>query len=161
MRIVGPAIAGILLASAGEAADGVEAIEQALRLNPNFSLAQGYYGLTLAYCGRWQEAYQAAQRAIRLSPRDPYCPVYYGIAAYAQFIGRNYEADAHLPGVARQLEQASVGEGEAARAVDVVEAGVVEGRLDDAVEALARATSWSPAFSYRRWRRERATGPDA
>jgi hypothetical protein len=29
--------------------------------------------------------------ALRLSPRDPFSAVYYGIAAYAQFIGRNYE----------------------------------------------------------------------
>ena len=29
--------------------------ELALRLNPNFSLAQGYYGLALSYCGRWEE----------------------------------------------------------------------------------------------------------
>jgi hypothetical protein len=28
---------------------------------------------------------------LRLSPRDPYSAVYYGIAAYAQFLGRNYE----------------------------------------------------------------------
>ena len=37
--------------------------ELALRLNPNFSLAQGYYGLALSYCGRWQEALEAAGRA--------------------------------------------------------------------------------------------------
>ncbi len=65
--------------------------ELALRLNPNFSLAQGYYGLTLSYCGRWEEADLAARRALRLSPRDPFAAVYFGIAAYAQFIGRNYE----------------------------------------------------------------------
>ena len=65
--------------------------EVALRLNPNFSLAQGYYGLTLSYCGRWEEADLAARRALRLSPRDPFSAVYYGIAAYAQFVGRNYE----------------------------------------------------------------------
>src|SRR5437588_6290384 len=29
--------------------------EVALRLNPNFSLAQGYYGLALSYCGRVEE----------------------------------------------------------------------------------------------------------
>ena len=55
-----------------------------------------YFGLTLAYRGRWQEADQAARRAIRLSPRDPYSAVYYGIAAYAQFVGRNYEEAMHL-----------------------------------------------------------------
>jgi tetratricopeptide (TPR) repeat protein len=64
--------------------------ELALQLNPNFSLAQGYYGLALSYGGRWQEAYEAAQRAIRLSPRDPSSAIYYGIAAYAQFVGKNY-----------------------------------------------------------------------
>jgi TolB-like protein/cytochrome c-type biogenesis protein CcmH/NrfG len=71
--------------------DSLAEFELALRLNPNFSLAQGYYGLALSYCGRWEEANVAAQRALRLSPRDPFSAVYYGIAAYAQFIGRNYD----------------------------------------------------------------------
>ena len=65
--------------------------ELALRLNPNFSFARGYYGLALSYCGRWEDANLAAQRALRLSPRDPFSAIYYGIAAYAQFVGRNYE----------------------------------------------------------------------
>jgi TolB-like protein/cytochrome c-type biogenesis protein CcmH/NrfG len=71
--------------------DSLAEYELALRLNPNFALAQGYYGLCLAYNSRWQEADEAARRAIRLSPRDPYAAVYHGIAAYAQFVGRNYE----------------------------------------------------------------------
>jgi TolB-like protein len=71
--------------------DSLAEFELALRLNPNFSLAQGYYGLTLAYCGRWEEGCLAARRALRLSPRDPFSAVYYGIAAYAQFVGRNYD----------------------------------------------------------------------
>ena len=65
--------------------------ELALQLNPNFSLAQGYYALALSYCGRWQDAYAATQRAIRQSPRDPSSAIYYGVAAYAQFVGRNYQ----------------------------------------------------------------------
>lgn len=71
--------------------DSLAEYETALRLNPNFALAQGYYGLSLGYSGRWQEASEAARRAIRLSPRDPYLGVYYGILAYAQYIGRNYQ----------------------------------------------------------------------
>ena len=71
--------------------DSLAEFELALRLNPNFSLAQGYYGLALSYCGCWEEANVAAQRALRRSPRDPFSAVYYGIAAYAQFIGRNYD----------------------------------------------------------------------
>src|SRR5712672_1158539 len=71
--------------------DSLAEFELALQLNPNFSLAQGYYGLALSYCGRWQEAHEAAQRAIRLSPRDPFSAIYCGSVAYAQFVGRNYD----------------------------------------------------------------------
>src|SRR4029453_9182639 len=65
--------------------------ELALQLNPNFSLAQGYYALAFSYTGRWTDAYAATQRAIRQSPRDPSSAIYYGVAAYAQFVGRNYQ----------------------------------------------------------------------
>jgi TolB-like protein len=41
--------------------DSLAEFEAALGLNPNFSLAQGYYGLILAYCGRWEEAAAAVQ----------------------------------------------------------------------------------------------------
>ena len=71
--------------------DSLAEFELALQLNPNFAMAQAYYGVSLCYSGRWQEGYEAAQRAIRLSPRDPFLAVYYGIAAYAQFVGRNYD----------------------------------------------------------------------
>jgi tetratricopeptide (TPR) repeat protein len=71
--------------------DAVAEFELALQLNPNFSLAQGYYGLTLSYCGRWEEGDLAAQRALRLSPRDPFSAIYCGIGSYAQFNGGNYE----------------------------------------------------------------------
>jgi TolB-like protein/cytochrome c-type biogenesis protein CcmH/NrfG len=71
--------------------DSLAEFESAMRLNPNFSLAQGYYGLTLAYCGRSAEAELAASRALRLSPHDPLSAIYFGIAAYAQYVGRNYK----------------------------------------------------------------------
>jgi TolB-like protein/cytochrome c-type biogenesis protein CcmH/NrfG len=71
--------------------DSLAEFELALQLNPSFSLAQGYYGLALSYCGHWEEADLAAQRALRLSPRDPFSAIYCGIAAYAQYIGHNYE----------------------------------------------------------------------
>jgi TolB-like protein/cytochrome c-type biogenesis protein CcmH/NrfG len=71
--------------------DSIAEFELALRLNPNFAMAQAYYGLSLSYSGRWQEADEAARRALRLSPRDPFSAVYMGIASYAQFLGRNYE----------------------------------------------------------------------
>jgi len=83
--------------------------ELALQLNPNFSLAQGYYGLALAYCGRWQEANAAAQRALRLSPRDPFSAIYYGVAAYAQFVGKNYQEAIDLSREAIRLRGDFVG----------------------------------------------------
>jgi len=71
--------------------DCLAEFELALGLNPNFSLAQGYHGLALCYCGRWEEGDVAAHRALRLSPRDPFSAIYCGIAAYAQFVGGNYD----------------------------------------------------------------------
>jgi TolB-like protein/Tfp pilus assembly protein PilF len=83
--------------------DALAEFEQALRLNPNFSLAQGYYGLALAYCGRWAEADETAQRALRLSPRDPFSAIYYGVASYAQYVGRNYDEAMRLARAAIRL----------------------------------------------------------
>ena len=71
--------------------DSLAEFELALQLNPNFSLAQGYYGLALSYCGRWEDADLAARRALRLSPRDPFSAIYCGIAAYSQYVGHNYD----------------------------------------------------------------------
>jgi TolB-like protein len=76
--------------------DSLAEFELALRLNPNFSPARGYYGLALAYCGRWEEADQATRRALRLSPRDPFSAFYTGIASFAQFVGRNYQESMRL-----------------------------------------------------------------
>ena len=72
-------------------ADALAEFEQALALNPNFSLAQGYYALALSYAGRSRDSFEAAQRAIRLSPRDPSLAIYHGIAAYARFTERRYD----------------------------------------------------------------------
>ena len=76
--------------------DSLAEFETALRLNPNFALALGYYGLSLSYSGRWQEADEVVGRALRLSPRDPYSAVYAGILAYAKFLGGDYQAAIQL-----------------------------------------------------------------
>ena len=71
-------------------------IESALRLNPNFPLALGVYGLVLCWCDRWKEGNEAARRALLMSPRDPFSAVYNGIAAYAEFVERNYDKSMRL-----------------------------------------------------------------
>ncbi|MGT2440487.1 winged helix-turn-helix domain-containing protein [Bradyrhizobium betae] len=76
--------------------DALAEFELTLTLNPNFAMAHAFYGVTLCYAGRWQDGDVAARRALRLSPRDPLAAIYCGVAAYAQFIGRNYEASIQL-----------------------------------------------------------------
>jgi len=74
----------------GRFEDSLASFEMAIRLNPNFSLAQGYYGLVLSTVGRWNEGAEYARRALRLSPRDPFSSIFSGVVAYAEFVGRNY-----------------------------------------------------------------------
>jgi tetratricopeptide (TPR) repeat protein len=76
--------------------DSVAEFELALRLNPNFSPARGIYGVALAYCGRWEEGDAAARQALRFSPRDPFAAIYCGVAAYCQYVGRNFDEAVHL-----------------------------------------------------------------
>ena len=116
--------------------------ELALQLNPNFSLAQGYYALALSYCGRWQESHDAARRAIRQSPRDPSLAIYFGIAAYAQFVGRNYpEAIALARDAIRQR-----GDLTGAYRVLTVAAGMA-GETEVAAAALAELRRTQPNIS--------------
>ena len=112
--------------------DSLAEFETALRLNPNFALAQGYYGLSLSYCGRWQDADEAARRALRLSPRDPYSAVYFGIAAYARFLGGDYEEAMRLAREALRQRSDFVG----AHRVLTAAAGMA-GQAEIAAAALA------------------------
>ena len=70
--------------------DCLAEFELALRLNPSFSPARGIYGVALSYRGRWEEGDRAAREALKLSPRDPFAAIYCGVAAYCQYVGRNY-----------------------------------------------------------------------
>jgi TolB-like protein/cytochrome c-type biogenesis protein CcmH/NrfG len=70
--------------------DCLAEFELALRLNPSFSPARGIYGVALSYRGRWEEGDRAAREALKLSPRDPFAAIYCGVAAYCQYVGKNY-----------------------------------------------------------------------
>jgi TolB-like protein/DNA-binding winged helix-turn-helix (wHTH) protein len=111
--------------------DSLAEFESALRLNPNFSLAQCYYCVALAYSGRWQEAEAAVHRALRFSPRDPLSALYYGAASYAQFVGRNYEKAMQLARESLRLRGDFVG----AHRVLTAAAGMA-GQADVAAAAL-------------------------
>jgi TolB-like protein/cytochrome c-type biogenesis protein CcmH/NrfG len=122
--------------------DSIAEFELALRLNPNFALAQAFYALTLAYCGRWQDADAAANRALRLSPRDPFCAILYGISAYAQFLGRHYDKAMQLAREALRQRADFVG----AHRVLVAAAGM-SGQIDVAKSALAELRRAQPNVS--------------
>ena len=74
----------------GSIEDTLAEYELALRLNPNFALAQACYALVLIWGGRVREGAAAADRAIRLSPRDPFSAIYYAVASYAAYVERDY-----------------------------------------------------------------------
>jgi TolB-like protein len=112
--------------------DSLAEFELALGLNPNFSPAMGYYGVALAYCGRWEEGDRAARHALRLSPRDPFAAIYCGVAAYSQFVGRNYEEAIQLSREALRHRADFVG------AHRVLTAAAAAAGLDDLASAALR-----------------------
>jgi TolB-like protein len=122
--------------------DSLAEFELALRLNPNFSLAQGYHGLVLTYCGRWEEGIVAARRALRLSPRDPYASIYCGIAAYAYYVGQDYEEAIRLAREGIRQRSDFVG----AHRVLTAAAGMA-GQLDAARAALQELRRAQPNIS--------------
>jgi tetratricopeptide (TPR) repeat protein len=122
--------------------DSLVEFDLALQLNPNFALAQGYYGLSLAYSGRWQDGDEAARRALRLSPRGPYSAVYLGIAAYAQYLGRRYDEAMRLAREAIRQRSDFVG---AYRVLTA--AGGMAGQAEVAAEALQSLRRVQPNVS--------------
>jgi TolB-like protein/cytochrome c-type biogenesis protein CcmH/NrfG len=125
--------------------DALAEFESALRLNPNFSLAQCYYCVTLAYSGRWQEAEEAVHRALRFSPRDPLSALYYGAASYAQFVGRNYDKAMELARTSLRQRGDFIG----AHRVLVAAAGMA-GQVEIAAAALKELRRVQPDVS-RAW----------
>jgi len=112
--------------------DSLAEFELALGLNPNFSPARGYYGVALTYCGRWGEGDRAARHALRLSPRDPFAAIYCGVAAYSQFVGRNYEEAMRLSREALRHRADFVG------AHRVLTAAAAAGGFDDVASAALK-----------------------
>jgi TolB-like protein/class 3 adenylate cyclase/Tfp pilus assembly protein PilF len=135
--------------------DSLAAFETALRLNPSFSIAHAYYGLSLSYCGRWEEGVLSAETALRLSPSDPFSASYYGVAAYAQFVGRNYDEAMRM---ARQGVQRADFIG--AHRVLTATAGMA-GRSDIAEAALRELRRLQPNISLAWIAREIPTKQDA
>ncbi len=74
---------GFLLRERGEVDHAIAALEHALSLNPNFSLALAELGRTKIDAGRAREGLQNIEEAIRISPTDPAIHVRYFWAGMA------------------------------------------------------------------------------
>ena len=90
----------------------------------------------------WEDADKAARRARRLSPRDPFSAIYSGIAAYAQFVGRNYEEAMRLAREAIRQRGDFVG----AHRVLTAAAGMA-GQAEIAISALRELRRAQPNIS--------------
>jgi TolB-like protein len=122
--------------------DCIAEFELALRLNPNFSPARGLYGVALGYRGRWQDGDRAARESLRLSPRDPFAAIYCGVAAYCQYLGRNYDEAIQLAREAMRHRNDFCG----AHRVLTAAAGMA-GRCDVAKNALQELRRAQPTIS--------------
>jgi TolB-like protein len=122
--------------------DCIAEFELTLRLHPSFSPALGYYGVALAYRGRWEEGDRAAREALRLSPRDPFAAIYCGVAAYSQFVGKNYEEAIKLSRDSLRLRGDFVGGHRVLTA-----AAAMAGQLDVAKAALEATRRAQPTIS--------------
>jgi adenylate cyclase len=76
---------------ANENETALDAIDQAISLNPNLALAFAHRALVLNRLGRHDEAILAAQQAMRLSPQDPAAYVSYQAMAIAHLAAGRYE----------------------------------------------------------------------
>jgi tetratricopeptide (TPR) repeat protein len=87
LELAGAVLAGL----ANENNTGLDAIDQAIALNPNLALAFSHRALVLNRLGRHEEAIVAAEQAIRLSPQDPTAYVSYQAMAIADLSTGRYE----------------------------------------------------------------------
>ena len=61
---------GALLCETNRAQRGIEELEHALAIDPNFAIARAFLGLAQRYIGRAEETEAQVLEALRLSPRD-------------------------------------------------------------------------------------------
>src|SRR6516165_12554620 len=69
----------------------IDALNEALQLNPNLAVAYAHKANTLILLGRAQEAPELLKKAIRLSPRDPELGRFYWFMGRAYFNVKNYK----------------------------------------------------------------------
>jgi TolB-like protein/Flp pilus assembly protein TadD len=122
----------------------IDALEEALRLNPCSALAYCGLGDSLAYEGRLDEAVRNFQTAIDLSPHDPFRWAFMSYRALAHLFDEDFEEAAHWARRASQVPNAHYW----ANANLVSALGHV-GEHRQAVEAVQSLRHRRPDFSHR------------
>lgn len=84
----------------------IDALEEALRLNPCLALAHCGLGDSLAYEGRLDEAIGRFQAAIDLSPHDPFRWAFMSYRSLAHLFGGEFDEAAHWARRATQVPNA-------------------------------------------------------
>jgi len=69
---------------------GIEAFEEAIKLNPSFAAAHVLLGQMYLYAGRREEAIERVEKGIRFSPTDPRLFIWLPALAGAHYQMRHY-----------------------------------------------------------------------
>ena len=122
----------------GDLDAGVDLIDRALRLNPNFAVAWHFSGWVRVFLGEPETAIEHLARAMRLSPLDPVFGQMRGATASAYFFAGRYEE-------ASSWAEKAIRERPSAQAFRVAAASnALAGRQEKAEEAMARLRQFDP-----------------
>lgn len=127
----------------GRPEEGVEHIERALALNPNFLMAWRFGGAAYSMIGQHEKAIQYLERAMQLSPRDPFAfETYLGFTTPYFYLGR-YDQALHWAERALRDRPRSV-----LALVWMIVAMVMSGhRPDELADLIRQLKSLRPRFS--------------
>ncbi len=121
------------------------AAERALALNPSSAFAHGILGTALDNDGRSHEGTSEIELALKLSPRNPQNHIFINTLARAHLNGRNYDKAAHWAGEAIRLKP------DFPHAYYILASALGhQGRLAEAIEAVAACECLQPGFLARR-----------
>lgn len=123
-----------------------ERYEQALRANPNESLAWLLKGTLHAFRGEGKPAVQGTERALRLSPLDPLRYFYDSLAATAAMSAGHYERAIKL---AQRSLRNNRTHTSTLRALAIAQVGL--GRLDDARATVAELMRLEPSLTVTKY----------